>query len=126
MVLWASVFCPGPSSDPCGRVPAPLRGAGFASAEEEHLDFDSCLDIPHFKHLPLTLLPSSCILAWLQHGLICQTVFNKPTQTINHLGSLPPLPSCDRWQFGFENNSPDLTDLISFSGEIAGLVAKDN
>lgn len=45
---------------------------------------------------------------------------------MNDLGSLPPLPSRDRQQFGFENNSPGLTDLISFSGEIAGLVAKDN
>jgi len=65
-------------------------------------------------------------LAWLRRELICQTVSNKPTQTRKDLGSLPPIPSCDRWQFGFENNSPAPTDLIFFSGEIAGLVAKDN
>lgn len=45
--------------------PCPAVCAGFASVEEEHLDFESCLDLAHFKCLPLTLLPSSFILAWL-------------------------------------------------------------
>lgn len=115
MVLWGSAFCPGPSSDLCSRVPALLPEAGLGSAEEP-LGFDSCFNLTRLKCLLVhILLPSDFILLWFWHGLMCHAVVNQPTQTMNHRRSLAPLPSRDQWQFGCENNSSCLTDLVSWS-----------
>lgn len=108
VMLWGSASCSGPSSDLCSRVPALLPEAGLGSAEEP-LGFDSCFNLTCLKCLLVhSLLPSNFLLLWLWHGLMCHAVVKQPTQTMD----LAPLLSCDQWQFGCENNSSCLTDLV--------------